>query len=115
MENIEQYLFDLVALKIQASYNNVNGTVLCELDSDSLIFKLSGILEHSYPIWDYLPLSCFTSATIVFYILYALGAQILYINIFALASFISWKRQLPLAKIFIEIVKILWNGPATIL
>lgn len=113
MESPQQFLFDSAALKIQATCTDLNETINCEFVTSSLIFKLCDILVECYPIWEYLPSYFLTAATVGIYLLYAIGAQILNINIIALVTIITWKRQFPLTKFIIGLVKTVWMGPAT--
>ncbi|KAF8001717.1 hypothetical protein HF325_004218 [Metschnikowia pulcherrima] len=113
MDSLQQVMFDAAALKIHVSCILANETTSCELMSDSLIFKLCDILTQCYPFLESLPLVCLTLTTICLYILYALGAQVLNINIVCLVTYITWKRQFPLTKFVIELIKTVWLGSVT--
>lgn len=110
-----QVIYDMVSSTIRRQCYDDGVTQQCHLDKDSLIFRVSDVIELHFPIFERLPAFVLTTTVVLLYLMYGFAGQLISFNvIFYFIMQIIYRFE-GLSKIILGVGKILWHNGAELI
>lgn len=109
LDSFLQVITDNLSSHVRAICLSETGLEACVLDTNSLIFRFSGVLERIFPMFSRLPTFFLTCTTISIYIAYGIVAQFFGANVLIFLCVHTAHRWLPSVKFTSRLFKLVWN------